>query len=506
MARVLVVDDDRDQLEMRGLILENKGHTVLTASTCAEALERAPEFVPDVVVTDLMLPRVADGEAMIAVLRALSPQTRIVVLSGFSGDIEVATDAILRKPVRTERLLATIAKLAICLVLGILHAADFPFSTTNPASEITAAITGKGPAGTVVELRVDSGPRFHVNLFAGQRDWEYPIFLGRLKAGRHTLSIMDVKGASVALKSVNELLPADPLYDVVSNAPVLFARLNTIGKFTDVPLLAYATRATDDGKRVLEYTIIFSNEDGGTSSRNLMARWGRVTDIEYVYHVWLNDDGSPARAIIQGKDHKDIEYAGRHFGWHPVLMPVTDNNMVHFDGESPIRYQITPRLVDLSAHSREIVMDDEPLTYRISAEEMEREDKLRPYGSQDGEKISDPRNYLIVEAKLLVENAGVQALIRTQGETRWIGGSLGMAENFINRSGWIRTAIELPPGAQPEAIAFQCLTPKRAGSCRVEAVGKIFKLTPDYQPGPNLAPSFEPAELKPGEIVPIPLR
>lgn len=67
-------------------------------------------------------------------------------------------------------------------------------------------------------------------------------------------------------------MPSDPTYDVVANSLVLFARLNTIGKFSDLPLLAYATRDTDKGQRVLEYTIIFSNEDAGTSPRNLMAR------------------------------------------------------------------------------------------------------------------------------------------------------------------------------------------------------------------------------------------
>lgn len=99
--------------------------------------------------------------------------------------------------------------------------------------------------------------------------------------------------------------------------------------------------------------------------------------------------------------------------------------------------------------------------------------------------ISDPRNYLVVEAK--------------------IAGGLGMADNFINRSGWVRTAIELPPGAQPEAIAFQCMIPKRAGSCRLEAVGKVLKLTSDYRPGDDLAPQVSPTVLRPGEISPIPL-
>lgn len=505
MARILLVDDEKDQLELRSQILQHKGHTVSEVGSCKEALAKALEFSPDIVLTDLLLPRVADGEAMIRALRECCPNVRVVILSGYSGEIDVPAEAVLRKPVRAEKLFATIARLAVCLFLLVARAAEFPFSTTGAESEITAEITARGPEGRIIELRLDNQAPFHINLFAGMRDWTYPVFLGRARAGQHTLSIGAAGGATATVKAIREIRSSDPLYDVVSNSPVLYARANTIGKFTDVPLLAYATREGGNGGRIIEYTIVFSNEDGGTSTRNLMARWGRVTDIEYVYRVWLNPDGSPLRAIIQGKDHKDIEYAGAHFGWHPVLIPVTDNNMVHFDGRSPVRYQMTPRLVDLSRHSREIVMDEDPITYRISAEELKREGKLRPFGQVDGEKISDPRNYLVVEAKLSVEEAGVQALVRLKGGARWFSSAMGMANSFVDRSGWIRTAIELPPGAQPGAIAFQCLLPKRTGSCRVEALGKVFKLTDDYRPGPNLAPALAPAVLKPGEIEPIPL-
>ena len=69
----------------------------------------------------------------------------------------------------------------------------------------------------------------------------------------------------------------------IAGAPVLFARLNTVGKFSDIPLVLYCERVKDTAGDALQYTVIFSNEDGGTSTRTLMARWGRSTDIEYVY-------------------------------------------------------------------------------------------------------------------------------------------------------------------------------------------------------------------------------
>ena len=50
-------------------------------------------------------------------------------------------------------------------------------------------------------------------------------------------------------------------------------------------------RADPRGER-LRYSVVFSNEDGGTPSDRLMATWGRLTDIEYVYAVERDTDGA----------------------------------------------------------------------------------------------------------------------------------------------------------------------------------------------------------------------
>ena len=87
-----------------------------------------------------------------------------------------------------------------------------------------------------------------------------------------------------------EVPPRTPRWPVLAHAPILYARADTVGGFTDVPLLAYCERLVEDGKPLLQYTTIFSNEDGGTSTRALMARWGRTTDIEYIYRAWLDGE------------------------------------------------------------------------------------------------------------------------------------------------------------------------------------------------------------------------
>ena len=112
MARVLLVDDDTVALPIRKLILEAAGHQVFIAASAIEARTEFAAQQPQTVILDLRLPRVEDGLALIREWRAASPALRIVVLSGWTADLErdrTGVDEILCKPVRSERLLAAIA-------------------------------------------------------------------------------------------------------------------------------------------------------------------------------------------------------------------------------------------------------------------------------------------------------------------------------------------------------------------------------------------------------------
>ena len=145
-----------------------------------------------------------------------------------------------------------------------------------------------------------------------------------------------------------------------------------------------------------------------------MARWGRTTDIEYVYRFNLHMD----RAIIQSRNHKDIEYDGPHERKHPVLMPITNNNMVGpVEGEPPpVRYQISSVVADLSAHWREHVMDESPILYRIAAEELAREGKLRALETVDGETSAILAIIFMVEAKVSNLNSGLSVNVRLKDD------------------------------------------------------------------------------------------
>jgi hypothetical protein len=263
--------------------------------------------------------------------------------------------------------------------------------------------------------------------------------------------------------------------------------------------------------KVLQYTAIFSNEDGGTSTRALMARWGRTTDIEYVYR----HDLSTGRATIQAKDHREIAFDGRRDGAHPMLIPVTKNNMVAAVGTSAVRYQLAPVTVDLTRATRESIMDAHPDLYRVMARELEREGKLRPFGAVAGENISDPRNYLYLDFLVRNRHSAVAVLVRLDGERTWRSSHLGRPDYAIEREGWVRTTVELPPGTKAgevAEVAFECLVARKGsewagtGTCTVAEWPHAFLLDANYRPGPNLAQQWKSTDIPTGTMIAAPLR
>lgn len=56
MARILVVEDDKDLNNAYCVILKHEGHEVVTAFDGKEALDKLKEFKPDLVLLDLLMP------------------------------------------------------------------------------------------------------------------------------------------------------------------------------------------------------------------------------------------------------------------------------------------------------------------------------------------------------------------------------------------------------------------------------------------------------------------
>ncbi len=56
MARILVVEDDRDLNNAYCVILRNEGHQVVTARDGRAALAKVKDFTPDLILLDLLMP------------------------------------------------------------------------------------------------------------------------------------------------------------------------------------------------------------------------------------------------------------------------------------------------------------------------------------------------------------------------------------------------------------------------------------------------------------------
>jgi CheY-like chemotaxis protein len=113
----LVVDDDPDARELFMMFLEHAGAQVASARDGVDALAAAHAHPPDVVVTDLAMPRM-DGLELAHRLRA-DPATRHVPIIAVTGhavmDVprrarQAGCDAVLVKPCGPDELISTVRR------------------------------------------------------------------------------------------------------------------------------------------------------------------------------------------------------------------------------------------------------------------------------------------------------------------------------------------------------------------------------------------------------------
>src|SRR5436305_14979063 len=64
MAKLLLVDDEYAIVEILSGILETEGHTVATAANGEEGMKRLEEDRPDLVILDVMMPRLSGSDML----------------------------------------------------------------------------------------------------------------------------------------------------------------------------------------------------------------------------------------------------------------------------------------------------------------------------------------------------------------------------------------------------------------------------------------------------------
>ena len=118
MARVFVVDDDPVVCRLARHILELAGHEVVTLSDGQAALQALEQSVPDVLITDLMMPKL-DGFELLQRIRADGRWSAlpVVVLTARMGADDrrrvaaTGTTRFLTKPFSSAQLIEQIKQL-----------------------------------------------------------------------------------------------------------------------------------------------------------------------------------------------------------------------------------------------------------------------------------------------------------------------------------------------------------------------------------------------------------
>ncbi|HWG69487.1 MAG TPA: response regulator [Steroidobacteraceae bacterium] len=135
MQRILIVDDERDVRDSVKCVLDLAGYEVLTADNATDALDQLGRTPMDLVITDIIMPKMNGVQAIESIRRAF-PLVRIVAISGGGNfgvagyqPTAIATNAylksaeeagahvVLTKPFEVDDLLEAVEKL-----LGVGHA------------------------------------------------------------------------------------------------------------------------------------------------------------------------------------------------------------------------------------------------------------------------------------------------------------------------------------------------------------------------------------------------
>lgn len=116
--KILIADDEEDILDLLEYCLENEGYTVFRAKDGLEALKLAEEIVPNMIILDVMMPKL-DGMETCRILRSMTKmqETIIIFLTARSEEyseiagFESGADDYLTKPIKPRILLSRIKAL-----------------------------------------------------------------------------------------------------------------------------------------------------------------------------------------------------------------------------------------------------------------------------------------------------------------------------------------------------------------------------------------------------------
>ncbi len=160
--RVLVVDDEPAVRESLERSLRFEGYEVSSARDGAEALDAVTRDRPDIVVLDVMMPRV-DGLETCRRLRGRGDDLPVLMLTARDGladrvsGLDVGADDYLVKPFALEELFARLRALTRRASLSARAAASA--GAVAAGADLSTVLPGVPPALLFADVRLDPGSR-----------------------------------------------------------------------------------------------------------------------------------------------------------------------------------------------------------------------------------------------------------------------------------------------------------------------------------------------------------
>lgn len=102
---ILVVDDEPTIVELLASLLEDEGYAVLRAYDGEEALKIVAERSPDLVISDVSLPRLSGIDLLRRLRASNQPNVPVILMSAIVRDVPVGQATFIRKPFDLDHVL-----------------------------------------------------------------------------------------------------------------------------------------------------------------------------------------------------------------------------------------------------------------------------------------------------------------------------------------------------------------------------------------------------------------
>ena len=314
-AVVMVVDDDEKLRDLVSTVLSRAGHEIVAAADGEEALGLLDEKSPDLLVTDLNMPRI-DGLRLVEEVRKRDPMLPMIVLTGL-GTVDKAVELMqkgacdfIAKPFKVEQLTKAV-KRALQSQLFRREVARVRSEQRSRLGEIGASLISASPKMTAIYRMVKQvahSPTATV-LIQGESGTGKELIARaiHLSSARRGECFMEVNCAALT----ESLLEAE-LFGYEKNA---FTGAATTGKPGLFEVAVCGTVFLDE---IGEMTLPLQAKLLRVLQERRFKRVGGIEDVEVDVRIVASTNRDLAALVQQGKFRLDLYYRLRVI---PLLLP-----------------------------------------------------------------------------------------------------------------------------------------------------------------------------------------